>query len=475
MNMVVKQKFLLLFALLLILSVSLSAKPVDATTARTVAARFFAVKYNHAPETLNPTIVYAASMLRGENGGSPSFYVINFSTEGFVIVAGDDRVQPILAFSDEGPFVTENIPDHIRFFLDGYTEGIQYIIDNQECANETARQKWSALLSEETPAPKEGNVVVGPLLGENRWNQTKYYNNLCPADATGNSAYGGHVAVGCGAIVMGQVMRYWHFPTTGTGSHSYSSNYGTLSANFGATTYHYESMPDKLTASSHPDSCVEAIATILYHCGVAVNMNYGPSASVANSNRIVSALSTYFRYPTTVQYIERGNLSLSVWLNYLKGELDEGAPFMYGGSGNYGGHVWVCDGYQDDDYFHFNWGWGGQQNAYFALTNCSSYGFNSNHAIIIGIRGPEVPSAISEHDGEKATVFPNPTNGIVYVRAESQPVLELQVFDMFGRKLSHKNVGENEFSVDLSNYNAGTYILRLISKTGVETRKIVKN
>ena len=204
-------------------------------------------------------------------------------------------------------------------------------------------------------------------------------------------------------------------------------------------------------------------------------MNYGPDASVCNSNNIVSALSTYFRYPTTVQYIERGNLSLSVWLNYLKGELDEGAPFMYGGSGNYGGHVWTCDGYQDDDYFHFNWGWGGQQNGYYALTNCSSYGFNSNHAIIIGIRGPELPSAVGEQGGGKVEIFPNPTRGSVYVRAESQPVSEVQVFDMFGRMLFHKNVDEQEFSIDLSGYNSGTYILRLLSKTGVETRKIVKN
>lgn len=470
-----KLKLPILFTLLLMLSTTVSAEPVDETTACTVAVRFFALKFHRAPETLSSTIVYVAHSLRGENSAVASFYVVNFSTEGFVIVAGDDRVQPILAFSDEGPFITENMPDHVRFFLDGYTEEIQYIVDNQQRTDEFVQQQWADLLSEDAPVPKDGNVVVGPLLGDNKWNQTRYYNDLCPADATGNSAYGGHVAVGCGAIVMGQVMRYWHFPITGIGTHSYNSNYGTLSANFGATTYHYEDMPDRLTVVHHEDSCVEAIATLLYHCGVSVNMNYGPSMSVANSNRIVSALSTYFRYPTTVQYIERGNLSLSVWLNYLKGELDEGAPFMYGGSGNNGGHVWVCDGYQDDNYFHFNWGWGGQQNGYFTLTNCSSYGFNSNHAIIIGIRGPELPSAIVERGGGNVKVSPNPTNGSVYVCAESQPVSEFQVFDMFGRMLFHKKVDEKEFSVDLSSYKAGTYILRLVSKTGVETRKILKN
>lgn len=471
-----KLRFSFFFVLVVMLLGHVSAKPVDETTAYTVASHFYAMKFSHAPESLTPTIVYTAPSLRGENGSGPSFYVVNFDAEGFVIVAGDDRVQPILAFSNEGAFVAENMPAHIRFFLDGYTEEIQYTVDNQQYADESTQQQWETLLSDAIPEQKDGDVIVDPLLGDNRWNQTRYYNDLCPADATGNSAYGGHAAVGCGAIVMGQVMRYWQFPTTGTGSHSYSSNYGTLSANFGATTYHYENMPDKLNAANHPDSCVLAVATLLYHCGVAVDMRYGPSASVSNSNKIVAALSTYFRYPATVRYIERGSLSLATWLNYLKGELDERAPFMYGGSGNYGGHVWTCDGYRDDDYFHFNWGWGGQQNGYFALTNCSSYGFNSNHAIIIGIRGPELPpDAVGEHNEENIKVFPNPSNGTVYVCAESEPVLEMQVFDLFGRMLLNNSVGKKEFSVNLSGYNAGIYMLRLVTGNGVKTSRIVKN
>ena len=470
-----KLRICILFLLVILLSGSLSAKSVDATTACTVASHFFAQKYHHAAESLTPTVAYTAPLLRGENGSAPSFYVVNFEPDGFVIVAGDDRVQPILAFSDEGTFVTENTPDHIQFFLDSYTDEIQYIIDNQSSNNTTITQQWEALLSGNVLSPKDGEVVVGPLLGNNQWNQTKYFNNLCPADATGNSVYGGHVAVGCGAIVMGQVMRYWRFPTTGTGSHSYSSNYGTLSANFGATTYHYENMPDKLSVVFHPDSCVEAVATLLYHCGVSVNMNYGPAASVANSNRIVSALSTYFRYPTTIQYIERGSLSTTTWLNYLKNELDEGAPFMYGGSGNYGGHVWTCDGYQDDNYFHFNWGWGGQQNGYYALTNCSSYGFNSNHAIIIGIRGPELPQSIGENNVKAIKAYPNPTHGLVRIQTEGQSVVEVQVFDLFGKMLFQQSVSEDDFSVDLSNYSTGTYLLRIVSNEGVETVKVVRD
>lgn len=465
------------FILAVISLVPVSAKSIDETTAYTVASHFYAMKYNHAPESLTPAIAYTAPSLRGENGSGPCFYVVNFNAEGFVIVAGDDRVRPILAFSNEGAFVSENMPAHIRFFLDGYTEEIQYIVDNQEYVDEDIPQQWEALLSDSNLAQKDGNVVVAPLLGDLSWGQTMYYNDLCPLDSTGNPAYGGHAAVGCGAVVMGQVMRYWQFPETGIGSHSYNSNnYGTLSANFGETTYHYENMPDRLTTSYHPDSCVLAVATLLYHCGVAVNMNYGPAASVSNSNKIVAAFSTYFCYPPTVTYMERGNLSLTTWLRYLKAELDEGAPFMYGGSGSYGGHVWVCDGYQDDNYFHFNWGWNGQQNGFYTITNCSSYGFNSNHAIIIGLRGPALPpDAVGEQTMENVSVFPNPSNGSVYVYAEGQPVLEMQVFDMFGRLLSHETVGETEFSVDLSNYNAGIYMLRLLTQNGVKTSKIVIN
>ena len=451
-------------ALITILFGNIYAKPVDETTARTVASHFYAVKFNRPLETLTPTIVYTAAMRRG-NGSEPSFYVVNFNSEGFVIVASDDRVQPILAFSDEGAFVSENMPDHIRFFLDGYTDEIQYTIDNQQNADIEIQQQWEQLLSDTSLVPKDGTVIVRPLLGGNKWNQTRYYNNLCPADATGNVAYGGHAAVGCGALVMGQVMRYWQYPTTGTGSHSYnSSNYGTLSANFGATTYHYESMTDQLTLSNHPDSCMEAIATLLYHCGVAVNMNYGPSASVANSNKIVSALSTYFRYPTTIRYIERGNLSSTAWLNYLKGELDEGAPFMYGGSGSNGGHVWTCDGYRDDNYFHFNWGWGGQQNGYYALTNCSTYGFNSNHAIIIGIRGPELPTDIEEHCTQNINIYPNPATDIINITSE-ETISEIEIVNVMGQVVKRIEVNADNAVCNVEDLANGVYVVRIYSQS----------
>ena len=476
----IMKKLFLFVSLVALALTGIQAGPVDQQKAQQLGTLFMSnTELAQRDAAIQLQLVSTAA-----TRGATDYYVFNVTGgEGFVIIAGDDRVKPVLAYSTTGRFNPQDVSEGFAYTLRVFQQEIQNVRDYNLVATPDIVAEWQSLKT--TGNIRKGRAarsVVGPLC-QTIWNQNFPWNSQCPDDTTGS---GGHVYAGCVATAMGQVMKYWNYPERGTGSHTYTpEGYPSQTANFGATDYHFELMPLELDSTSTEEDYFY-IAQFLHHCGIAVDMMYGGNGSGAYSGDVPPALQNYFGYSTeefeTLGYWgfnfytnERGNLSLAVWLNYLKGELDEGAPFMYGGSGNYGGHVWVCDGYQDDDYFHFNWGWGGQQNAYFTLTNCSSYGFNSNHAIIIGIRGPEVPSAISEHDGEKATVFPNPTNGIVYVRAESQPVLELQVFDMFGRKLSHKNVGENEFSVDLSNYNAGTYILRLISKTGVETRKIVKN
>lgn len=480
------KKIAMFFTLCLCAIMGLQAHQIDSTTALMVARHFYANLDRMQPQIPNAVIVYKSEFTQVENVGGravakqiPGFYVANFGNEGFVIVAADDRVDPILAFSTEGAFVTENMPAHIQFFLNGYISEIQQVVNENFIENTDTKSKWTALIEGTAGAWKDGTVVVGPLLGNNQWNQTKYYNDKCPADATGNAAYGGHAAVGCGAIVMGQVMRYWRYPETGIGSHSYNHpSYGTLSANFANTHYNFSAMSDKLVTTFHPDSCVDAISTLLYHCGVAVNMYYGAAASTANSNYIVSAMSTYFGYPNTVQYVERGSISATNWLNHIKEELDERAPFMYGGSGNYGGHVWTCDGYRDDDYLHFNWGWGGTQNGYFAITSCSSYGFNSNHAVIVGIRGPELPdvSVTEQETNSNIVVYPNPTSGKVQFATESELLnSEVKVFDINGKYLFTKKIDSKNMEIDLTAFASGMYYLNIVTGNQVvKTCKVVK-
>ena len=176
-------------------------------------------------------------------------------------------------------------------------------------------------------------------------------------------------------------MKYYDYPYTGTGSHSYyASGYGTQSADFENTVYGWTSMPNQVYSSNI------AVATLIYHCGVSVDMQYGPTGSGAYTSDVRTALINYYNYSSTVSYKNKSWYSNDVWEGMLRTELDEGRPVVYRGQGT-GGHAWVCDGYTGTNYFHFNWGWGGYYNGNFYLSDITpgSYNFNSNQAAIMGI------------------------------------------------------------------------------------------
>jgi hypothetical protein len=221
---------------------------------------------------------------------------------------------------------------------------------------------------------------VNPLLGTT-WNQSCFYNELCPSDPNAPYGYCGHVPVGCVALAMAQVMKYWDYPVSGTGSHSYyASPYGWQSADFGNTTYEWDNMPGSLNNDNL------SVATLIYHCAVSVNMQFGPNGSGAFTGDARNSLVNYFDYDAEAAFIYKSSYSDPVWESMLRDELDMGRPVIYRGQGT-GGHAWVCDGYAADNYFHMNWGWGGYANGYFYLSalNPAGNNFNSNQAAIMGI------------------------------------------------------------------------------------------
>lgn len=373
--------------------VRIEASPVDTLTAKTVAEIFYGSKTQHlrsaAPSATQ--LVYTATLPANRASGNlNAFYVFNIGS-GFVMVAADDRVQPVLAYSLEDSFQAEGMPANIRFFLKEYVDEIAQIVSDPTMAESLVPQ-WRAALNAD--AREVRNVaVVGPLL-TTRWNQNAYYNNMCPADTGGPN---GHTFVGCVATAMGQIMRYWQYPTSGIGSHSYSSDhsgqgygdYGILSADFANTTYQYNMMPNQLTANTGAAE-VHAVAELLFHCGVSVEMMYGPLGSGAYSTDVPSALQTFFGYPYCTR-VNRSSYSTDAWNLLIKTELDRLRPVYYNGQGDAGGHAFVCDGYDTDGYYHFNWGWSGNNNGYFLLHNLnpSTYEFNSQQAAIIGVRVPQ--------------------------------------------------------------------------------------
>lgn len=249
--------------------------------------------------------------------------------------------------------------------------------------------------------------AVAPLLGEIRWNQDAPFNNLCPQYELGMTA-----PTGCVATAMAQVMRYHQWPLQGEGVHTYSPivMYGnTLTANFGETNYRWGMMQPCYSASSSEESC-DAVAELMLHCGISVNMEYY-SQSGASDTIVPRALSQYFRYDRSMAYRKREHYPTLEWLRIIHDELAAGRPVLAYGRSTAGGHAYVFDGMDENGLIHVNWGWGGMSNGYFntsALTPASQGiggsdgGFNYSQRIITGIR-PRIEGQYNDYDVELAS------------------------------------------------------------------------
>lgn len=205
-------------------------------------------------------------------------------------------------------------------------------------------------------APFPADSTVNPLL-ETYWGQSCFYNDSCPVDTTGLC---GHVRTGCGATAMTQIMKYHNYPLSGYSRHSYLHPvYGKLEADFENTVYDWQHMPPNLTVYSQPEE-VAAVAQLMFHAGVSVEMDYGASASSSGTTSIRNAFAECFGYSTRMQLLRKSHFEDTVWVRLLRDELDAGRPVFYGISGGTGGHFIVIDGYTNDGYFHCNWGNGVQ-------------------------------------------------------------------------------------------------------------------
>lgn len=371
-------KSLLSIVLCIVLAMSASAKSIPVALAGRVAATFL---HLDDPEDLHTVQTSFAG-----------FHVFDIEGGGFVIVSADDRVQPVLAYSLTSDFSAKDMPANVRWWLEGWEEQISAIMENNALPT---HPDWQPLTAGFAPKALY-DTTVGPLM-ETEWGQNPYYNELCPENASGVKT-----VTGCVATAMGQVMRYWQWPDVGVDSHSYTCpNYGTQSANFGTTTYDWAHMPNRLTAIS--DSAdIAAVATLLYHCGVAVDMVYGTlsqGGSAAydimyegydlNTPCAENALRTYFKYSPALYGAARKCFTDAEWAALMKNEIDHRRPVLYGGGGPAGGHEFVCDGYDTNGFFSFNWGYDGDDNGFFSLGNVAidaNYSFNRNQTAIIGIK-----------------------------------------------------------------------------------------
>lgn len=388
--------------------VTLTAKEIGERQAHAVAEAFFKSNGQKSGATLCDKAVQTAVPFNG------MYFFCGSDNNGFVIVSADDRVKPILGYSFDSPLNPDSMPPELVWWLQRY-EGIIGRLRSDATLPSQPHPDWQHL-SEGKGAKTPHNPVVGPLI-QTHWDQgSSTYptvNRYSPRNSSGSYAI-----TGCVATAGAQIMKYWNYPEVGRGSASYvlnSSDFSNLPLSVVYDTpYDWANMPNTVYSNS-TETQKNAVSLLMYHIGVGVHMLYGISASGASTSSssstgytLEAVLRNYFKYSGTVSSIEQSQFEDGEWKALLRKELDEGRPMIYGGSGNYGGHAFVCDGYDDEGCFHFNWGWGGYADGYFEVgaLNPGSYDFNEGCDVIIGIQ-PRKGNEVSEDGQTVVSVVPN--------------------------------------------------------------------
>lgn len=319
----------------------------------------------------------------------PVMYVFS-GNDGYMILAADDVAIPLLGYADEGVFDEDNMPPQMKWWLSEY---------NRQISDARKKNVRSA----------STNVGIDPAWTEiqpmikTKWDQDTPYNDECPV-SNSKKTY-----TGCVATAMSQVMNYWKYPAKGTGRISYRPEKlnKLLGLNFDNQVFDWGSMLDEYEKCKYTEKEADAVALLMKCAGYGVQMNYGTDASGTQSYRIPTALKNYFSYDKNCRIVNREPYSVSEWNKMVYENLKNVGPIIYNGQSIYeGGHSFVCDGYDGNGYFHFNWGWSGMSDGYFTLNALDPSalgigggggGFNFSQDVILGIQPPnDEPEIIQE-------------------------------------------------------------------------------
>lgn len=489
----------------LIFETAISA-PVSKTSALVLAQNFLTRvgDTGNLKSGVKPSLVYIAFDQLQQAGETcmetPAFYIFNSDQAGFVIVAGDDRVSPVLAYSRESRFDADLIPDGLKALLRDYEAGVYYYRKNNLPSSSEMKKVWGQYLQEEVilkTAPVAGTVKP---LTTTKWGYGKPYNVFCPAEPKAVGRNGGHCAAGCAAVAMAQLMRYWKWPKTGLGCNpSWAWDYGWQWADFARTTYEWENMPDAIDENS-PLNHKDAIANLIYHCGVSVDMTYSinnssctfahnPSAPV--NNCVETSFVKYFRYKNTVKSIKK-SFPDSTWKTIIKNEILAGRPVLYDGydTALKASHTYIIDGYDDTDHFHVNWGtYFDYGDAYFDinLMGFSNYVFtggdpkNGGPWILVGIE-PDFNSVVDTLCSEKSLkmdeqvrIWPNPASDRLNVAFDClvDDVENVEILNNLGMRILSVPYSCSTLQIPLEGIKDGIYFLRLKYRKNPVTQKFI--
>jgi hypothetical protein len=494
-----KKSLVILVLGLFFISSDLSAGSVSVSDAQTVALNFYHIV--SSSNATNATLTYS----RADAGAVVAFYVFDISPQkGFVIVAGDDNVTPILAYSTENFFHPDFGHSAINHWMHKTAFNIQMALLNHATADARISGLW-AIYRHSGSTSNQRSTAVSPLCAT-FWDQENtisspppyIYNQFCP----NNNADHQRCVTGCVATAMAQVMKYWNYPAQGIGSqtyiddtvHGFTNDYGTITSNFGSHTYRWSLMPNIFTGGETPaqDS---SVSVLMYDCAVSVGMDFGDdNQGGSGANALLSyelltqgdslsseqAFVKFFSYdPDTIRGVYEANFSAAAWTALIKHEIDLRRPVIYEGNDTVqGGHAWVCDGYDSRDFLHMNWGWSGASNGYFAINNLTTSG-NFNPILeddaLIGIVPRNHVAGISDLASSLSfDIYPNPTSGVMALKLSDIAFPAMwSLRDLLGQAVLSGTVTNSLSHISLSNVTEGLYMLEVQVGDQSAVKKVV--
>ena len=421
--------------------------------------------------------VKSYELLKSEATGKDCYHVFNYENGGWAIICADKRGIPVLAYNDEDEFIFSEAAPAAQEWINHYMQQLDVIEAKNIEVSDANLAAWNQNRSRR-------NVRGVEALLTTKWNQDYPYNMLCPEHPQGNH---GHTYTGCVATAMAQVMKYWEWPRPhGFGSATYFwGQWDTI--NFAEATYDWEHMQNTYGMVASEET-KKAVALLMFHCGVSINMDYGYEGSSSATEYTVDALRYNFGYRNGINYKARDNGGTTeenfehfydndtIWCRMIIEDLDMRRPIIYTGRPESGaGHAWVCDGYRMNEEgtteFHMNWGWGGSSNAWYTIDNlqthasasdATDYNFTYGQGAVFNIAVPNTDSAkycMSEtnvyevehwdiNDGSYGNNYKENTNcdWLIKVRDYATDTVELyfNYYDLAGGDALNIYAGEDE-------------------------------
>lgn len=335
---------------------NMSAKVLSVEEARGLASDFFTDGDNS--RLADPSMLKLLHTAKN-SAEAPVYYVFGpHDGRGFIIIAADDCVDPVIGYSYENAYLSDDMPDAATTMLANVATVI----------SKSSKKPLRKTFSRATVGEKK-ELNTAP------WSQEAPFNNSIP----------NRRLTGCVGVAMAAIMKHHNFPPKGNGSLG--------GVDFGVE-YDWASMRNDNYRSGYNDTEANAVATLVSHAAQSIQTNFGMSSSSAFEVRVPNALINYFGYDAGVSYKKRSEMDKEAWDALLVAEIEAGRPVLYSGQDVSAGHAFVCDGYEmrgSTPYFRINWGWGGLANGYYASDALNpkashNYNFNDQTTIVYNIK-----------------------------------------------------------------------------------------